>query len=178
VAPLLTRVVDSAGIHERQRRIAEFNAWQPPEPEEWLPAEAALPSDVKDPERALKGLQLPGRAPRGAAAHQGPSVFDSTPESLTNVDYQFWHEDFPEVFERRNIDEHAVPAVGAYLGEVLVRNLGGQWIPRKKLEEAQVRVGQRVWLPFLRAHRYMRSTQALLDYSLTQLYRVAARHCS
>ena len=63
--------------------------------------------------------------------------------------------------------QRAVPAVGAYLGEVLVRHLGGQWIPRKKLEEAQVRVGKRVWLPFLRAHRYMRSRQSLLDYSLT-----------
>ncbi|PTL75033.1 hypothetical protein DAT35_57035 [Vitiosangium sp. GDMCC 1.1324] len=36
------------------------------------------------------------------------------------------------------IDQRAVPSVGAYLGEVLVRHLGGQWIPRKKLEEAQV----------------------------------------
>jgi hypothetical protein len=39
-----------------------------------------------------------------------------------------------------------------------------------------VRVGERVWLPMVRAHRYMRSRQALLDYSLTWLYRVAARH--
>lgn len=55
-------------------------------------------------------------------------------------------------------------------------SLGGQWIPRKKLEEAQVRVGNRAWLPFLRAHRYMRSCQSLLDFSLTQLYREAERH--
>jgi hypothetical protein len=66
--------------------------------------------------------------------------------------------------------------VGAYLGQVLVRHQGGEWIPRRKLEETQVRVGQRVWLPFLRAYRYMRSTQALLDYSLTQLCREAERH--
>jgi hypothetical protein len=66
--------------------------------------------------------------------------------------------------------------VGGYLGEVLVRRLGGQWIPRKKLGEAQVIVGKRVWFPFVRAHRYMRSRQSLLDYSLTQLYRVAERH--
>jgi hypothetical protein len=71
-----------------------------------------------------------------------------------------------------------VPAIGAYLGEVLVRRLGGQWIPRRKLEEAQVLVGRRVWLPFVRAHHYMRSCQSLLDYSLTQLYRVAERHRS
>jgi hypothetical protein len=107
-----------------------------------------------------------------------PSVFEATPESLTDVDYQFWHEEFPRVFERENIDAHAVPAIGAYLGQVLVRNLGGQWIPRQKLEEVQVRVGNRVWLPFVRAWRYMRSCQSLLDFSLTQLYRVAERHRS
>ncbi|EPX56578.1 hypothetical protein D187_007920 [Cystobacter fuscus DSM 2262] len=60
--------------------------------------------------------------------------------------------------------------------DVLVRHLGGQWIPRQKLEEAQVLVSHRVWLPFLRAQRSMTSRQALLDYSLTQLYRAAERH--
>jgi hypothetical protein len=69
-----------------------------------------------------------------------------------------------------------VPTIGAYLGQVLVRHLGGQWIPRKNLQEAQVRVGQRVWLPFLRAWRYMRTRQSVLDSSLTQLYRVAERY--
>lgn len=57
-----------------------------------------------------------------------------------------------------------------------MRNLGGRWIPRQKLEEVQVLVGKRVWLPFVRAQHYMRSCQALLDYSLTQLYREAERH--
>jgi hypothetical protein len=42
----------------------------------------------------------------------------------------------------------------------------------------QVLVGQRVWFPYVRAHRYMRSQQSLLDRSLTQLYRVAERHRS
>ncbi len=58
VAPLLSRVVDPSAIHERQRRIAELNAWQPPEPEEWLPADAALPSDVTNLERALEQYSL------------------------------------------------------------------------------------------------------------------------
>ncbi|HEX5753436.1 MAG TPA: hypothetical protein VFZ09_44975, partial [Archangium sp.] len=88
----------------------------------------------------------------------------------------FWKEEFPKSRLREAIDEHAVPAIGAYLGEVLVRNLGGRWIPRQKLEEAQVLVGNRVWLPFVRARNYMRSRQSLLDCSLTWLYRVAERH--
>ena len=178
VAPLLSRVVDQSLIGERQRRIAELNAYQPPEPEEWLPTDSALPSDVESPDRVREHYSSLAEHLVALLHTNVPSVFKETPESLTEVDSRFWFENFPEVFEREKIDEHAVLAVGAYLGEVLVRNLGGQWIPRKKLEEAQVLVGNRVWLPMLRAHRYMRSRQSLLDYSLTQLYRVAARHRS
>ncbi len=176
VAPLLARVVELAAISQRQRRMAELNAYQPPVPEEWLPADAALPSDVADVKAALDHYSLLAEHLVALLHTEVPSVFEATPKSLTDVDSQFWHDNFPEVFERHHIDQRAVPAVGAYLGQVLVRHLGGEWIPRRKLEEAQVRVGNRVWLPFLRAHRYMRSRQALLDYSLTQLYREAERH--
>jgi hypothetical protein len=176
VAPLLSRVVDSLAIHERQQKIHEFNSYQPPEPDEWRPADSALPPDVENPERAREHYSYLAELLVALLHTHVPSVFDATPESLTDVDYQLWHEDFPSVFERENIDARAVPAIGAYLGEVLVRHLGGQWIPRQKLEEVQVLVGNRVWLPFVRAWRYMRTCQSLLDSSLTQLYRVAARH--
>jgi hypothetical protein len=176
IAPLLSRVVDTVAISQRQRKIAELNAYHPPEPEEWLPASAALPSDVADVKAALEFYALQAEYLVALLHTEVPAVFKATPESLTEVDYQFWHDNFPEVFERHNIDARAVPAVGGYLGEVLVRHLGGEWIPRKKLEEAQVRVGERVWLPFLRAHRYMRSRQSLLDHSLSQFYREAERH--
>jgi hypothetical protein len=176
MAPLLARVVDRAAIHERQRRIAEFNAWQPPEPEEWRPADSALPPDVEDPERAREHYSYLAELLVALLHTQVPSVFDATPESLTDADFYFWREEFPTRRLREAIDEHAVPAIGAYLGEVLVQHLGGRWIPRKQLEETQVLVGHRVWFPFLRARHYMRSRQALLDYSLTRLYRVAERH--
>jgi hypothetical protein len=176
VAPLLSRMVDRVGIHKRQRRIAELNAYQPPEPEEWLPASAALPSDVPDTQAALKHYSLLAEYLVAMRHSEIPAVFDQSPESLTDVDFQFWGENFPGTFERQLIDQRAVPSVGAYLGQVLVRHLGGQWIPRKKLEEAQVRVGERVWLPFVRAYKYLRSCQSLVDFSLTQLYRVAERH--
>ncbi len=176
LAPLLSRVVDDVPISQRQRRIAEFNAWQPPEPEEWLPADAALPSDVANPQATREHYSLLAEHLVALLHTKVPSVFEATPESLTEVDFSFWHEEFPRIFERHHIDTHAVPAIGAYLGQVLVRHLGGQWIPRENLQEAQVRVGDRVWLPFLRAWRYMRSRQSLLDFSLTHLYRVAERH--
>ncbi|HEX5754187.1 MAG TPA: hypothetical protein VFZ09_48845 [Archangium sp.] len=176
LAPLLSRVVDRAASHERQRRIAELNAWQPPEPEEWRPAGSALPADVDDPERSLEEYSDLAEHLVALLHSEVPSVFEATPESLTDADFYFWREEFPKSRLREAIDEHAVPAIGAYLGEVLVRNLGGRWIPRQKREEAQVLVGDRVWFPFLRARNYMRSRQALLDCSLTWLYRVAERH--
>ncbi len=177
VEPLLScLMVVENGIRQRQRRIAELNAYQPPEPDEWLPASAALPSDVPDTQAALEHYSLLAEHLVAMRHIEVPSLFEQTAESLTHVDFFFWLENFPETFERHHIDERAVPAVGAYLGQVLVRHLGGQWLPRRKLEETQVRVGQRVWLPFLRAHRYLRSRQSLLDFSLGQLYRVAERH--
>ncbi|HYO73180.1 MAG TPA: hypothetical protein VEU33_44665 [Archangium sp.] len=176
LAPLLSRVVDRAPSHERQRRIAALNAWRPPEPEEWRPADAAQPPDVEDIESAREHYSTLAEHLVALLHTEVPSVFDATPESLTDADFYFWREEFPKSRLREAIDEHAVPAIGAYLGEVLVRNLGGRWIPRQKLEEAQVLVGNRVWLPFVRARNYMRSRQSLLDYSLTYLYRIAERH--
>jgi hypothetical protein len=175
VAPLLSRIVDDAAIHERQRRITELNAWQPPEPREWIPADAALPPDV-DEARALEQYSLFAEHLVAMLHTEVPSVFKETPESLTDADFYFWREDYPTTRLREVLDEHVVRAVGAYLGEVLVSNLGGRWIPRKKLMEAQVLVGDRVWLPMARAWHYLRSRQSLLDYSLTRLYREAERH--
>ena len=176
LAPLLTRVVDDVAFHERQRKIAELNAWRPPEPEEWLPVDAALPPDVEDPERVIEHYNDLAAYLVAVLQFDVPSVLEATPESLTEADFYFWHDEFRTKCFREASQEQGVPAIGAYLGEVLVRNLGGRWIPRQKLEEAQVLVGDRAWLPFVRAHRYMRSRQSLLDYSLTQLYREAERH--
>jgi len=176
LAPLLSRVVDRIASHERSRKIAELNAWRPPEPEEWRPADSALPSDVDDTARALEHYDTLAEHLVALLHTQVPSIFEATPESLTDADFYFWREEFPTSRLPEAIDEYAIPAIGAYLGEVLVRHLGGQWIPRQKLEETQVLVGPRVWLPFVRARHYMSSRQALLDYSLTQLYREAQRH--
>lgn len=176
--PLLSRVVDGVFISERQRKIAELNDWQPPEPDEWLPADAALPSDVKDVDFVRSQYDDLAEGLVAILHTDVPSVFEASPASLTDIDAHFWCRDFLRDRRPEVIDEHLMPAVGAYLGEVLVKHLGGQWIPRKKLEEAQVRVGSRVWMPFLRAHRYVRSRQALLDFNLTQFYLAARQHRS
>ncbi|GMU06763.1 hypothetical protein [Corallococcus caeni] len=176
LAPLLSRLPDTFAISERHRKIAELNAFRPPEPEEWLPV--ALPSDVENPERVLTSY---GELSEGlvAALHtKVPSIMDETPGSLTDLDFYFWRENFPERYTRELIDGHTAPALGAYLGDVLVRRLGGTWVLRQKMEESQVRVGRRVWLPFLRARRYMQSRQSLLDCSLTQFFHEAERYRS
>jgi hypothetical protein len=178
LAPLLSRVVDASASHERQRKIAELNAWQPPEPQEWLPSHSALPPDVDNLERSYQHYSYLAELLVALLHSQVPSVFDATPESLTDVDSYFWREEFPTSRLPEAIEAHAVPAIGAYLGQVLVRNLGGRWLPRNNLMESQVLVGHRVWFPFLRAHHYMRSQQSLLDFSLTHLYLVAAQHRS
>jgi len=176
LAPLLSRVVDDVAFYERQRKIAELNAWRPPEPEEWLPVDAALPPDVEDPERVIEHYNDLAAYLVAVLQFDVPSVLEATPESLTEADFYFWHDEFRTKCFREASEEQGVPALGAYLGDVLVRHLGGRWLPRQKLEESQVLVGARAWLPFVRAHRYMRSRQSLLDYSLTQLYREAERH--
>ncbi|MCE9668302.1 hypothetical protein LY474_10800 [Myxococcus stipitatus] len=174
LAPLLSRLPAEFAISERQRKISELNAFRPPEPEEWLPV--ALPSDVENPERVRGDYGDLSESLVAALHSQVPSIREATPESLTDLDFFFWRESFPERYERKLIDEHTAPALGAYLGGMLVRGLGGTWVPRHKREESQVRVGQRVWLPFLRARRYMQSRQSLLEYSLTQFFKEAERH--
>jgi hypothetical protein len=53
--------------------------------------------------------------------------------------------------------------------------LGGRWVPRRNWEESMVVVGDRAWLPFLRARHALQGREAPLDYSCTQLFRVAQR---
>ncbi|WP_395814357.1 hypothetical protein [Archangium minus] len=48
-------------------------------------------------------------------------------------------------------------------------------MPRRDLDEAAVVVGDRAWLPFLRARHYLQYHDASLDFSLTQFFREARR---
>lgn len=178
IADLVERVLDvSTGVHNRQRKVREFNAWRPPPVDEWLPRQAALPSDVPNPAATIRHY---GDKAEGLVAimhGQVDSLFNNDPASLTDLDLHMWQNDYPgRTDSLQRLEGLFIPIVGAYLGEVLVDHLGGQWIPRRNLLEAQVLVGERAWLPFLRAKHYIQSKQAALDYSLTKFYREAARH--
>jgi hypothetical protein len=76
--------------------------------------------------------------------------------------------------------DRLVPMLGGYLGELLVKHLGGHWVPRRSLLETAVVVGPRAWLPFLRAHHMLQvpsnSLGKSLDFTLSQFFHQAARH--
>jgi hypothetical protein len=177
IADLLDLTLQDIPYVDLQQWIAELNAYHPPEVSEWLTAQDALPSNVADVNATIdhyEGLYAEQLA--AFLRKDVPEVMNASSASLPLIDYYFWHHDYPSDHKRTVIDEDLVPAIGAYLGLVMVRHLGGRWVPRGNLDESQVIVGDRAWLPFLRARHYMQSKQAVLDYSLTKFYRTAVLH--
>lgn len=160
------------------RELVTVDANRASKMREWLPIESALACDVEEPARTIDQYSLLAGYLAAQLNVPLPSVFDAVSDSLAAIDVHFWNENLPESFDIWRIDEAVVPVVGAFLGEVLVRRLGGQWVPRARLEESQVRVGDSVCLPFVRAYRYMRSRQALREHSLAQFYVEAELRCS
>ncbi len=175
IADLLTLTLQRSGLGTRHLDIERLNRYHPPPPSEWLPLHQAPPPDVPDVSEAIRLYEQEYADQLAVLLHsEVPSVMDSSPESLLEIDYflwwRGWGSQLPEA-ER----EIFITSLGAYLGLVLVRRLGGRWVPRRKLDEAAVTVGNRAWLPFLRARHHVQSRQAALDFSLTHLYRQARR---
>ncbi|HYO56201.1 hypothetical protein [Archangium sp.] len=176
VAELLDFVVRNLRISERPRKVAELNAWRSPEVDEWRSFETALPPDVESPAREL--VRYRRQLPKQLLEKMYLTELPIEPASLPRIDGYFWSHAYMYQYGQEHLVRFLAPMAGAFLGEVLVRSLGGCWVPRKNLYEAQVVVGDRVYLPFLRAQRYFQSRQAIIDRSLTKLYRVAERHRS
>ncbi|MET0649827.1 MAG: hypothetical protein ABW208_24715 [Pyrinomonadaceae bacterium] len=176
IADLLELTLDSVSYSERQQETARLNAYRPPEVTEWRPLAELLPSDAEDPAaEAARYSDLYAEQLAALLRKDVPAVMEGGPDSLPRIDYHFWRFDYPGTFPREDIESDLVRAVGAYLGEVMVNHLGGRWVSRRNVDESQVVVGERAWLPFLRARRYLHSKESALDYSLTQFYRAAAR---
>lgn len=174
IKELLDRIVDSLGLTERPRKVAELNAYRSPEVDEWRPCEAALPPDVERPAREM--LRYRRELPNRLLEKIHRTELRLEPATLPQIDFHFWKNAKNYAFGQSHLVRWLAPLAGAFLGEVLVRSLGGCWVPRKNLYETQVLVGNRVYLPFVRAQRCFQSQQSILDYSLTKLYRVAERH--
>jgi hypothetical protein len=177
IVDLLELTLDTVAFSERQTETAKLNAYRPPEVTEWRPAAEGFPPDVDDVEAVIERYEgLYAERFVALLAKEVPGVMKATPESLPEVDFHVWSRDFPGTFQRADLDHDMVPSFGAYLGLVLRRNLRGRWVPRRDLNESQVIVGDRAYLPFQRAWRALRSKQSVLDYSMTKLFRDAERH--
>jgi hypothetical protein len=175
VADILLQEVEFQGLFQRRQRVEQYNAYHPPAVSEWLPAAHQPWPDVPDVQAALDLYEGTYAEQLLALLHtEVPSVMDRSPESLPLIDWNSWHGAWGSRFtpEQR---ARIIPALGAYLGMLLVYALGGKWMPRHNLDEAAVVVGDRAWLPFLRARHYLQGSNAPLDYSLTQLFREAQR---
>jgi hypothetical protein len=175
VAELLERTLELVDIAHRPAEVARLNAYHPPPVSERRQARGLL-SDVADTDTEIERYRDRYAEQLAALLHRHvPDILEGDPAVLPAVDFHFWQSDYPRLFERTNIDTDLVPAVGAFIGEMLVRHLGGYWVPRRNLDEASVVIGDWAWLPFLRARHYLENRDGALDYSLTQFYRVASR---
>ncbi|MBN1207629.1 MAG: hypothetical protein JXB05_22385 [Myxococcaceae bacterium] len=182
VAPLFHLLSGQTLLQERRERMERFNAFEPPPVSERLPASEAPPCDVADPQAAIRLYQGFHAERLSALLHKElPDVVAQTPDTLPAVDDYVTHKSWafanPDVLE-----EDCIPMLGGHLGLLLVRHLGGRWVPRQRLEEVQVVVGTTAWLPFLRARHLLealyKSRDNLLSCSLTQLYLTAAREAA
>jgi hypothetical protein len=148
------------------------------EVKECIPVTDLKQSDVQDSEAAIQAYSSVYAEELVMVLHtEITQIMDFSVEALNLIDRHFWGKGLAERLERGYIDETLIPAVGAYLGTVLVRQLEGYWIPRQNFLEAQVVVGQVAWLPFLRAQNYLQSKESALDYSLRKFYRAVEDYC-
>ena len=115
------------------------------------------------------------RAPEQQRLHKEvPNIESFDSAVVPRVDYRLWRFGFAD-YDRKDVEADLVPAIGAYLALVMVKHLGGTLVPRRNIDEPQVVIGNRAYLPFLRARHALAARDAILDYSLTQFIAVAKR---
>jgi hypothetical protein len=176
VADILRMEADFHGVVGGKRRLVErFNGYHPPPVSEWLPASQAPAPDVENVQAAITTYENLYCEQLIALFHTDvPQLMQGTLEALPHLDWHLWHAGWGRRLSHEQ-RETLVPALGAFLGRYLVEVLGGHWLPRKKLEEAAVLVGDRAWLPFLRARRALQNQESPLDFSCSQFFRTAQR---
>jgi hypothetical protein len=174
VADILWWKVEGLGLSEQRQHVEHFNRYRPPPVTEWLPVADVPATDVDDVQREIDIVESVLLQRLILQFHKEvPALAKGTVDALPRLDYHLWRSGWGG---RSNEDkERLIPPLGALLGLHLVRGLGGRWVPRRKLEESAVVVGDRAWLPFLRARHALQGRDAPLDSSCTQLFRLAQR---
>lgn len=175
VADILRMEVDFEGGCGNRSLVERLNRYHPPPVSEGLPASEVPAPDVDNVQAAIDTYEgLYAEQLVALFEKEVPQVMKGTLEALPHLDWHLWHMHWGKRLSHEQ-RETLVPALGAFLGRYLVDGLGGRWVPRKKLEEAAVVVGDRAWLPFLRARHALQHQEAPLDYSCSQLFRTAQR---
>lgn len=176
VAEILQKEVEFRGLLRKRQEVERFNRYQPPPVSEWLPAQRAPPPDVADVKAAVDAYEGLHAEQLIALFHtEVPQVLQTTLEALPALDWRLWHFGWGEP-PSADKKEALIPALGAWLGRYLVYKLGGRWVPRRELAETAVVIGDRAWLPFLRARHALGNRDAPLDFSCTQFFREAQRN--
>jgi len=76
-----------------------------------------------------------------------PDLFDYSRNALVGLDSYFERNPMSTAFKHRFVERELVPALGAYFGEVLVRQLGGRWLKSKPIGLPAVAVMGHVIIP-------------------------------
>jgi hypothetical protein len=181
VADILWWTVEGRGLEKQRENVERFNRYRPPPVSEWIPASQAPAPDVDDVNEEIDIYEKDFI--KSLIAHfrkEVPMLVKRPVEALPRLDLHLWHSGWgrpatPDGWPTNADKEPLIAYLGAWLGMQLVHRLGGRWVPRRKREETAVVLGDRAWLPFLRARHALQGREAPLDYSCTQLFRVAQR---
>jgi len=173
-AELFRMIIDSVPLAERRAKQMELSAYRPPAITEWRPSSEAQPPDVPGVNEAIDYFHRQAQTFIAGYHDQIPGLMEADATTLPRIDVFFYANDYLRE-DPATLQRLMIPTLGAYLGTVLENYLEGRWIPRRNMEESQVIVGNRAWLPFLRVRHFLQSKQAAIDFSLTSYYREAER---
>jgi hypothetical protein len=167
MAPVFATLVERAATANRNDLITKLNKLRPAKPETVSPPRGP---NVADPAKSIRTFRSVADELVVLLHDKEPALGSNAgPEVLPLLDAHFYTEDYPGTFGAEKTALLLRP-LGAWLGELLVRELGGEWAPRAKMDEIEVVVGKTAFLPLLRAKHYLASKDAVLEYSLTKYF--------
>jgi len=177
LTPLMEQTFSWVLPKDDQLVIARYNAYRPPPVSEWMPLDQAPGGDVENVAVTQERIDANAEGIVAAWHVDIPQVMNDELDSLPQLDKELWVKVHREAFTDEIRKAQWIRMLGAYLGNVLEKYLGGHWVLRKNLEESYVVVGERAWLPFLRARHCIGGTaQGVMDFSLTKFYRAVEQH--
>ncbi|HEY4242812.1 MAG TPA: hypothetical protein VGM88_23515 [Kofleriaceae bacterium] len=143
---------------------------QPGAPVMSMPLDDAPDGDTDDPD--AEAQRYDHEAESYIAGYHGdiPALIPATRASLEAIDRYFAERDVWGHAGVERVRELLVPAIGGYLGRLLVNELDGQWVPRRDPLEAYVAVDDRAWFVFRFVHAYLASPAAARAHSLAAYF--------